>query len=263
MKYDFMIDYYLIEDIYKNICSRTKHKKKLILFETSKFSNFLKIYFELKKREYSHGVYNVFLIKYPKYRIILSENLHDKIVNHLVSKYCLYPLISKHLLDINIATRPKMGLDKGINYIKRTLNLIRDDYDEYYCLKCDINKYFYSIDHEILFKKLEKIIDDKDVLVLIKNIVNSTNSEYINNSIKKLVCNEINKIKKMNCSEKSKWKSIEKLRNIPLYSYGKGLPIGNMSSQILAIFYLNDLDHFIKEKLHIKYYIRYMDGATV
>lgn len=39
----------------------------------------------------------------------------------------------------------------------------------------------------------------------------------------------------------------------------KGLSIGNMTSQVLAIFYLNDLDHFIKEKLKIKYYVRYQD----
>lgn len=44
-----------------------------------------------------------------------------------------------------------------------------------------------------------------------------------------------------------------------MYKTGKGLPIGNMSSQILAIYYLNKLDHFIKEKLKVKYYIRYMD----
>lgn len=52
---------------------------------------------------------------------------------------------------------------------------------------------------------------------------------------------------------------IRELEDIPYYTMDKGLPIGNMTSQILAIYYLNDLDHFIKEKLHIKCYVRYMD----
>ena len=64
-------------------------------------------------------------------------------------------------------------------------------------------------------------------------------------------------------NKKIKKQRIEEVNRIPLYEKGKGLPIGNMTSQILAIFYLNDLDHFIKEKLHIKYYIRYMDDGVL
>ena len=67
----------------------------------------------------------------------------------------------------------------------------------------------------------------------------------------------------MDISENEKNIKYDELDKIPLYDFNKGLPIGNMSSQIFAIFYLNDLDHFIKEKLRIKCYIRYMDGATV
>lgn len=44
---------------------------------------------------------------------------------------------------------------------------------------------------------------------------------------------------------------------------GKGLPIGNMTSQLLAIYFLNDLDHYIKEELHCKYYVRYMDDFII
>ena len=50
---------------------------------------------------------------------------------------------------------------------------------------------------------------------------------------------------------------------IPIYKKGKGVPIGNMSSQVIAIIYLNELDHYIKEKLHIKHYIRYMDDGVL
>lgn len=261
--YNDMLNYELIKDVYKNICQRTKHKTKLIKFEESKFSNFIRIFYLLKNRDYQHGKYNIFLIRYPKYRIIMSENLQDKVVNHLVSKYLLFPLINKRLLDINVATRPNMGLDKGIDYIKKTLNNIRNDYDNYYILKCDISKYFYSIDHEILFQKLDRIIEDKEIVFLIKKIISSTDLEYVNKTIVNLVNYEITRVAKLDCSLKSREKTIIKLKKIPLYIKGKGLPIGNMTSQILAIFYLNDLDHYIKEKLKIKYYIRYMDDLVL
>lgn len=259
IKYDVIVDYNKIDEVYRKICGKTKHKTKLVNFELSKFTNFVNIYTKLKNKEYCHGKYNIFLIKIPKHRIIMSECLDDKIVNHLVSLYILFPLIEPHLLDINVATRKDKGLEKGFLYIKNVFNLIRNDFDDYYALKCDVNKYFYSIDHDILFEKLGKIITDKDIITLLRNIIDSTNSSYVNQGIEKLVNSEINSIEKLDCDKRSKQKQIDKLKKIPLYKKGKGLPIGNMTSQLLAIFYLNDLDHFIKEKLHIKYYMRYMD----
>lgn len=94
-------------------------------------------------------------------------------------------------------------------------------------------------------------------------IINSTDGEYVNECICKLKMNELLKVKRSNLNDKEKLKRIDEIERIPIYEKGKGLPIGNMTSQILAIIYLNNLDHFIKEKLKAKYYIRYMDGATV
>ena len=255
IKYLDIVDYNKIDFVYKKICSSTRHKEKLVRFELFKFTNCFYIYNTLLENKYIHGKYNVFLIKYPKYRIIMSENLIDKIVNHLVSYYFLFPVIEPKLIDFNIATRTGRGLDKGIDYIKKYLNKMKNDYHNYYVLKCDITKFFYNIDHEILFSKLQKIIKDEDILSLIKNIVNSTNLDYVNIEIEKILNNEISKVKNKNI--------INKLKNIPCYKKGKGLPIGNMTSQILAIFYLNNVDHFIKEKLGIKYYVRYQDDLIM
>lgn len=126
---------------------------------------------------------------------------------------------------------------------------------EIYALKFDIKKYFYNIDHEILFNLLKKKIKDKDAINILTKIINSTDYDYVNKDIIKIKQRKINKI--------SNKKLICEIERIPLYEKGKGLPIGNMTSQILAIFYLNELDHFIKEKLHIKYYIRYMDDGVL
>lgn len=263
IKYDYIVDYYKINDVYKNICKTTKHRRKLVNFEILKFSNFFFIYNVLRERKYTHGKYNIFLIKYPKHRIIMSENLTDKIINHLISTYVLFPLINSKLVNFNVATREGMGLDKGLYYIKKYLNKLHSNLKNVYVLKCDISKYFYNIDHEVLLDKLGKIIIDKELFILIKELIYSTNKDYINKNIDFIIKNEIELINNSNRNSRDKKKLIKTLSNIPRYQMGKGLPIGNMTSQILAIFYLNDLDHFIKEKLKIKYYVRYMDDFVL
>jgi len=90
------------------------------------------------------------------------------------------------------------------------------------------------------------------------NIIDSTDSAYINEKIKMIKNKEINKTKKSN--SKNKEYLIKYVMQLPEYKKSKGLTIGNMSSQILAIIYLNELDHFIKENLKIKYYIRYKEN---
>ena len=68
----------------------------------------------LKKKEYKVGQYHVFTIYEPKQRRIVSQELEDKIVNHLVARYILYPAILPCLLDVNVASRKDLGTQKGI-----------------------------------------------------------------------------------------------------------------------------------------------------
>jgi len=118
-------------------------------------------------------------------------------------------------------------------------------------LKIFISKYFYSIDQDILLEMVKKLPIDDDLYSLITEIVSSTNDRSINN----IITGEVLREKKRTCNISLQ----QELNRIPLYLKNKGLPIGNMTSQIFALLYLNDLDHFIKEDLGIKYYIRYMD----
>ena len=141
----------------------------------------------------------------------------DKLVNHLVARYILYPSILPSLLDINVVSRKGYGTSKGIELWKKYQNKFNIKYIKYYILKFDISKYFKSINHNILKLKLEKRIKDKEALEIVFKIIDS-----------------------------------EK----------EGLSIGLMSSQILAIFYLSDLDRYIVEKLKFTSYIRYQDDRT-
>lgn len=244
-----------IEDIYHKVELNTKHKNKVFKFDIFYGSNIINIYNLLITRKYRHSNYNIFLIKDPKYRIIMSENIIDKIVNHLISEYIILPLIDPILIKENIATRKDKGLKMGEYYVKKYINILKKDNKNIYVLKCDIHKYFYNIDHKILIDKLKTLISDDDIMNIIRNIVSSTYKNDTNDIIDSLINEELKK-----ALPKSK---INELKRIPHYNEGVGLPIGNMTSQLFAIFYLNDLDHFIKEKLHIKYYVRYMDDFVL
>lgn len=260
VKYEELVDIERIMAMYKIIRANTKNRGKLHKFELFYSANIISILNVLKHHTYNHSHYNVFLVHEPKYRIIMSEIMSDKIVNHLVSHYILDPGITPHLIPQNVATRKNMGTKEGVRLVKKYINKLKLNHDKVYVLKCDIKKYFYSIDHELILQKVTRFIKDPEVYKLVKNI-ESTDNAYVNESIKKVIDKEIKRIEGLNILDKDK--KIAELRSIPLYEKGKGLPIGNMTSQLLAIFYLNDLDHYIKEKLYCKYYVRYMDDFII
>lgn len=160
------------------------------------------------------GPYNIFTIYEPKERRIVSQKMKDKIVNHLISRHILYPALLPCLISTNVASRKNLGTNEGLRLAKEFHRICKVKYGEYYILKCDISKFFASIDHNILKEKLKRKIKDEDALKIVFDVIDSDDN---------------------------------------------GLSIGNMTSQVLAIFYLNDMDHFIKEKLKIRYYIRFQD----
>lgn len=261
LKYDDIVDIDKIREMYHIIRTNTKNRGKLHKFELFYSSNIISILEALRSKCYKHSKYNVFLVHEPKYRIIMSEIMSDKVVNHLISKYILAPGIIPHLIPQNVATREGKGTKEGIRYLKMYINKLKLNYDKVYVLKCDIKKYFYSIDHELVLEKCKRFIDDPEVFQLVLNVVKSTDEDYVNSAIDKVVKKEIDRVSKLNILDKDI--KIEELKRIPRYPKGKGLPIGNMTSQLLAVYFLNDLDHYIKERLHCKYYIRYMDDFVI
>ena len=255
VSYDSLIDYNKILDSYRLVVKNTKHKDKLFKYNLFLSSNLVSIYNSLKDFKYHHDKYNIFLIKDPKYRVIMSETLKDKIVNQMISEYILKPALEPRLIDSNVATRIGMGSIYAFKLCKDYINYLKRANKEIYVLKFDIKKYFYNIDHDILIEKLDKIFVDKRIINLLKDIIYSSNNSYVNREIDTIINRELKK----DLSVKQK----DELKKVPRYYYHKGLAIGNITSQILAIFYLNRIDHLIKEKLNCKYYIRYMDDGVI
>lgn len=212
----------LYENIYKfenivacfnEICRNTKNKNKVINFKKYKSIYISRVYNDLKNKTYEVGDFTIFYIYEPKRRRIVSQNMYDKLVNHLVSRYILYEALIPCLVDENCASRPNKGTSYALYLYYNYRKKLDKTYQNYYILKCDIKSYFASINIEILKKKIRRKIKDKDALNIIDKILDSDDK----------------------------------------------LSIGFMTSQILGIFYLNDLDHYIKEELKIKYYVRYQD----
>ena len=199
---------------FDEVCKNVKNKNKVQNYKQYKCIYISRIYNILNNKTYEVGKYNVFTIYDPKQRRIVSQNLQDKVINHLVARHILYPSIMPCLIDQNVASRKGMGTHKGLEYAKEYNRKCKTKYKEYYILKCDVSKFFASIDKEILKEKLKRKIKDKDAKDIVFKIIDSEEN---------------------------------------------GLCIGTMTSQALAIFYLNDLDHYIKEVLKIKYYVRYQD----
>ena len=225
------ITYEDIRRVYqKQIRVNTKNKIKIRKFEDFYSINLARVKRIIDDKNYIPSKYNIFLIKEPKYRIIMSQNISDKLINHVIAEKVLLPILDKCLIDTNVATRISRGTHYGIRRLKKYLREMKGDV---YALKFDISKYFYNINHDILFELLKRKIKDKDALDILFKIISSTDKDYINREINFLKSKELEKIEKMNISDKMRDKKINDVLNIPIYKKGKGLPIGYRNYNIM------------------------------
>lgn len=247
---------------YKNVCKSCRSKYKKTNFSFFLYSNLTDILNSLKDDTYNFSKYNIFIINDPKFRIIMSDQMNDKIVNHLIAYKILIPALSPYLIEQNVATRKGYGAKKAYYYFEKYANTLKVN-GNVYVLKIDIKKYFYNIDHNILLNMLKKKIKNKDVINILSRIINQTNEEYINKDILRLKKVEIENIKSKNISDKEKAYLIKSIEELPNYENGKGLSIGNVCSQIMAVFYLSEIDNFIKRELGCKCFLHYMDDYLI
>jgi len=175
---------------------------------------------KLKNKTYRHGSYHAFKINDPKPRDIHKATVRDRIVHHTIYRI-LYPYFDKKFIYDSYSCRIDKGTHRAMNRFQVFGRKVsRNNTQTAWVLKGDIKKFFATIDHKILKSILEKHIVDNDILWLLGQIIDSFNTE--------------NKI------------SI-------------GLPLGNVTSQLLINVYMNEFDQFVKRRLKIKYYVRYAD----
>lgn len=223
MDYEVMYDFEKLYVAYKK-CRRGKlHKTEVIQFELDLSQELVRLKEELEAKTYRLGKYYHFTIYDPKKREIQALPFRDRIVQHNLCDNILEPLLERHLIYDNSACRKGKGTHFAMD---RLTGFFREYYKKYgtdgYILKCDIRRYFDSIDHKVLKTKLMRIIKDKDIFHLLECIIDSYET-----------------------------------------TQGKGLPMGNQTSQWFALYYLDGLDRLIKEKYRIRFYTRYMDDCIL
>ena len=130
--YENMISYNNILSVYKKIKNSTKNKKDVYNYELNLNQNLLDTLFSLSKSTYVFSKYNIFLVREPKYRLIMSESFPDKVVNHLFSKYVLSYALQSTLINSNVATRKDKGSKEAYRlFIKYTNKLIYEKKKNY------------------------------------------------------------------------------------------------------------------------------------
>lgn len=182
---------------------------------------------ELSGGTYRHGPYNYFVIHEPKERLVAAAAFRDRVVHHAIVRV-LEPIFEKRFIEDSFACRPGKGTHAGV---KRALHFARG---HRFALKCDVAKYFPSMDHQVLTGLLMRVIGDARLNTLIAGIL-ASHADRV----------------------EQEWTPGGGLFDVQ--SRRRGLPIGNLTSQFMANVYLNPLDQFVKHDLRVRGYVRYMD----
>ncbi len=185
--------------------------------------NILKLRDDLANKTYRHSEYWAFKISDPKPRDIHKACVRDRLLHHAIYRK-LYPFFDRIFIADSYSCRNNKGVHKALERFTRFVYKVSQNYTRtVWVLKCDIRKFFASIDHAILKETLARSVPDKDILWLLSLIIDS-------------------------------FSPIEP---------GIGLPLGNLTSQLFVNIYMNEFDQFAKHRLRAKQYIRYADDFVI
>ncbi len=190
--------------------------------------NVLALHTDLANGTYRHGGYEHFKINDPKPRDIHKASVRDRLLHHALYRK-LYPFFDRTFIADSYSCRLGKGTHRAMDrfrYFSRKVS--QNDTRTCWVLKCDVRKFFASIDYHVLMDILLRYIPDERLLDLFANIIGSF---YATSSVE--------------------------------HAGRKGLPLGNLTSQLLVNIYMNEFDQFIKHKLKVKYYIRYADDFVL
>ena len=222
-----------LEHAFKKARKHKTQKPYVIKFEKNLNENLSILKTELLLHAYRPLPFQTFILRDPKTRKISKSEFRDRIVHHALIQV-LEPIFDKIFIYDSCANRKGKGnlfAIKRFDEFKRKVskngklvtNSISSNQIIGYCFKADIRHYFEEVDHETLLGMLGRKIRDKRVMWLINQILHNFNAKID----------------------------------------GKGMPLGNLTSQFFANVYLNELDYFVKHVLKAKYYIRYVDDFVI
>jgi len=220
--YDNIISVENLLEAWKEFLKGKRNRKDVQEFGLNLMDNVLSLHQDLKSKSYKHGSYHAFNISDPKPRNIHKASVRDRLLHHAIYRI-LYSYFDKKFIADSYSCRLNKGTHKALKRFKYFAGKVsRNNTKQCWVLKCDIRKFFASIDHQVLFEILKKHIEDKGVTGLLALIIKSFET-----------------------------------------SPATGLPLGNLTSQLLVNIYMNEFDQFVKHKLKVKHYIRYADDFVL
>ncbi|MDR3582393.1 MAG: reverse transcriptase/maturase family protein [Candidatus Pacebacteria bacterium] len=192
-------------------------------FRLRLMDNILSLHTDLVSGTYRHGGYEAFNISDPKPRNIHKACVRDRLLHHAIYRV-LYPFFDRTFIADSFSCRNGKGTHAAMNRFRQFGSMASgNDTRTCWVLKCDIRKFFASIDHETLIGIIRQYVDDERSLDLLRRVVDSFSSTRP----------------------------------------GVGLPLGNLTSQLFVNIYMNEFDRFVKHRLRARHYIRYADDFVI
>lgn len=201
-------------------------------FEYNREGELARLQRELQSGTYQPGPYRTFMLHDGKPRQISAAPFRDRVVHHAFCNV-VEPVFEHSFIHDSYASRRGKGTHSAIRRYQRFAR------SRSFVLKCDIRKFFPSIDHQILMERLARRVKDRHVLALASLIIAHSNPQI-----------EVSGY----FPGDDLWTQSERRR---------GLPIGNQTSQFFGNVYLDALDHFVKEELGCSAYLRYVDDFVI
>ncbi len=242
----------LLEAYYS--CRRNKRNTMNALsFEVDYESELMALRDEINSGCYVPGRSVAFVVDKPVKREIFAADFRDRVVHHLIINK-LNPLFERAFIYDSYACRVGKGTLFGIRRVETFIRRCSQNYSrDCYVLKLDIRGFFMHINARKLFLRLSDFIDDR---------YEGADSVMLKNLCEIVLMNKPSE----NCvirGRPSDWDGLPKDKSLFYSPPDCGLPIGNLSSQVFANFYLNIFDHFVKHDLGMRYYGRYVDDFVL
>ena len=247
---------FTLENLLSAYLSCRKGKRKsfnALKFEVGFESKLFQLQRELENRSYQPGRSICFVVTYPKLREVFAADFRDRVVHHLLINR-IEPLLEPRFTDHSFACRKEKGTQAALSKLKKSINKIsKNKTENAYYAQFDVKSFFSSIDKDILFQILQKEIKGSFPLKLEEEVLWLARTIIYHDPTKNYLLKGDQKLFQQIPANKSLFFSPQK----------KGLPIGNLTSQFFANLYLNQFDHFIKRKLKVRYYFRYVDDLVL
>jgi len=203
-------------------------------FEFNLESKLLDLQSDLQMQTYRPGEYHNFYIFEPKRRLVSAAPFRDRVVHHALCQV-IEPIWERRFIHHSYACRVGKGTHAALDQANAWVRQYA------YAFHGDVVKYFPSIDHQILVELIKCKIVDRQTLELIKTLVDS------------------------GAGIQTAERPLHYFPGDDLFAVLRptGLPIGNLTSQFWANVYLHELDQFVKQRLHVPAYLRYMDDFVL